>query len=125
MSIETTTVTDTVANTGFSPADDGETGEGVVGKDAIGGSTAGPELAEKWLQRGREKVSQTQLSPEALSIGRVEEIADGIARISGLPEVRLNELLQFESGQSGFTLALDADAISAVILDESTTIEAG
>jgi len=125
MSIERTTVTDTVANTGFSPADDGETGEGVVGKDAIGGSTAGPELAEKWLQRGREKVSRTQLSPEALSIGRVEEIADGIARISGLPEVRLNELLQFESGQSGFTLALDADAISAVILDESTTIEAG
>ncbi|WP_084704739.1 F0F1 ATP synthase subunit alpha [Beijerinckia mobilis] len=125
MSIDTTTVTDTVANTGFSPADDGETGEGVVGKDVIGGDTAGPELAEKWLQRGREKVSQTQLSPEALSIGRVEEIADGIARISGLPEVRLNELLQFESGQSGFTLALDADAISAVILDESTTIEAG
>ncbi|ACB96351.1 F0F1 ATP synthase subunit alpha [Beijerinckia indica] len=81
--------------------------------------------AEEWLARSREKVSQTPLSPEALSIGRVEQIADGIARISGLPEVRLNELLHFEGGQSGFALTLDADAISAVLLDESAAIEAG
>jgi len=115
----------TGANTGKSPGNDTETGDGIVGKDDIGRSNAGQELAEEWLARGREKISQTELSPEAQSIGRVEEIADGIARISGLPEVRLNELLQFEGGQSGFTLALDADAISAVILDESAAIEAG
>ncbi|MDW6024400.1 F0F1 ATP synthase subunit alpha [Mesorhizobium sp. BAC0120] len=81
--------------------------------------------AADWLARSRERLARTELSPEAVSIGRVEQIADGIARISGLPDVRLNELLHFEGGGSGFALALDADAVSAVLLDDQTAIEAG
>ena len=81
--------------------------------------------AEEWLARSRARLSQTELSPEAESVGRVEQIADGIARISGLPEVRLGELLRFQGGQRGFALTLDADAISAVLLDDSATVEAG
>ena len=41
------------------------------------------------------------LAPEALSVGRVEEIADGVALVSGLPEARLGELLRFEGGRLG------------------------
>jgi F-type H+-transporting ATPase subunit alpha len=91
---------------------------------------AGPRPADdaasdRWLAQSRERLSRIALAPEAVSTGRVERVADAIAEISGLPEVRLNELLHFEGGQTGFTLTLDARSISAVILDEAATIEAG
>ncbi len=81
--------------------------------------------AMDWLQRSRDTVARTALAPAGEAIGRVEQIADGIARISGLPDVRLNELLTFEGGRKGFALTLDADTISAVLLDDGTAIEAG
>jgi F-type H+/Na+-transporting ATPase subunit alpha len=77
------------------------------------------------LEQDRKVIARALLAPEALSIGRVERISDGIARISGLPDVRLNELLNFENGGLGFALTLDADAISAVLLDRAKEIEAG
>ncbi|KAB7738394.1 F0F1 ATP synthase subunit alpha [Parvibaculum sedimenti] len=78
-----------------------------------------------WLKRSRERLAKMELSPQAESVGRVEQVADGIAHVSGLPDVRLNELLRFEGGRLGFALALDVDTISAVLLDESVAIEAG
>lgn len=83
------------------------------------------DFAEAWLSRGRQAVAATQLGAVAEVAGRVEQIADGIARISGLPDLRLNELLEFADGGTGFAQALDADAISAVLLDHSTDIHAG
>ncbi|MCS0497044.1 F0F1 ATP synthase subunit alpha [Ancylobacter sp. MQZ15Z-1] len=81
--------------------------------------------AREWLARSRDELAQVTLGPEATSIGRVERVADAIAQVSGLPEVRLNELLHFEGGQTGFALTLDRDSISAVILDAASTVEAG
>ena len=49
-----------------------------------------------WLLRRREALARTALTPQAEAIGRVEEVADGIARVSGLPDVKLSELLEFE-----------------------------
>ena len=78
-----------------------------------------------WLAAEREALSRVRLSPEALSVGRVEEIADGIALVSGLPEARLSELLRFDGGRLGFASSLDPDAISAAILDEADAIIVG
>ncbi len=79
----------------------------------------------EWLQHSRETLARTKLVPQSESVGRVEQIADSIARISGLPDVRLNELLRFEGGRLGFALTLDPEEIGAVILDEGAAIEAG
>ncbi len=80
---------------------------------------------DDWLRAGREAVSRVRLSPEALSVGRVEEIADGVARVSGLPEARLGELLRFEGGRLGYALSLEPEAINAAILDEAEAIGVG
>ena len=53
---------------------------------------------------------------EATQVGRVIEVGDGIARVSGLPDAAVNELLEFESGAVGLALNLDEDSIGAVIL---------
>ena len=58
-------------------------------------------------------------------VGRVVEVGDGIARVSGLPDAAVNEMLQFEGGIVGLALNLDENTIGAVILGESTEIEEG
>ena len=40
-------------------------------------------------------------SLESTQVGRVLEVGDGIARVSGLPDVGVNELLEFEGGTVG------------------------
>src|SRR5271165_5649711 len=85
-----------------------------------------PDAAkDAWLPRSRKTVAQTELAPQAETVGVVERVADGIAFVSGLPEVRLNELLRFDGGRLGFALTLDADAIATVLLDDSDAIESG
>jgi len=58
-------------------------------------------------------------------VGRILEVGDGIARVSGLPDAAVNELLAFEDGTLGLALNLDEDSIGAVVLGESSSIEEG
>src|SRR3954466_12198850 len=64
-------------------------------------------------------------SLEARTVGRVIEIGDGIARVSGLPDAGVNELLEFEDGTVGLALNLDEDSIGAVVLGDVDEIEEG
>ncbi len=56
---------------------------------------------------------------ESKQVGRVLEVGDGIARVSGLPEAAVNELLEFEGGTLGLALNLDEDSIGAVVLGDA------
>ena len=62
---------------------------------------------------------------EARTVGRVAEVGDGIARVSGLPDAAVNELLEFEDGSVGLALNLDEDSIGAVVLGDSSAIQEG
>ena len=64
-------------------------------------------------------------SLEARTVGRVMEVGDGIARVSGLPDAAVNELLEFEDGTVGLALNLDESSIGAVVLGDVDNIEEG
>jgi F-type H+-transporting ATPase subunit alpha len=64
-------------------------------------------------------------SLEARTVGRVAEVGDGIARVSGLPDAAVNELLEFEDGSVGLALNLDEESIGAVVLGDVDRIEEG
>ncbi len=64
-------------------------------------------------------------SLEARTVGRVAEVGDGIARVSGLPDAAVNELLEFEDGSVGLALNLDESSIGAVVLGDVDKIEEG
>jgi F-type H+/Na+-transporting ATPase subunit alpha len=64
-------------------------------------------------------------SLEARTVGRVTEVGDGIARVSGLPDAAVNELLEFEDGTVGLALNLDEGSIGAVVLGDVDAIEEG
>jgi F-type H+/Na+-transporting ATPase subunit alpha len=81
--------------------------------------------AQSWLAGARARLDAALLGPHAEQVGRVEEIGDGIALVSGLPDIRLDELLRFEKGQFGFAQVLERDRIGCVLLDDADGVEAG
>ncbi len=84
-----------------------------------------PDAASDWLARGREALAKAEIGPRIESVGRVESFADGVAFVSGLPQVELNELLRFEHGELGFALSLEEERIGVILLDAGRVIEAG
>ncbi|MEY8099472.1 F0F1 ATP synthase subunit alpha [Falsihalocynthiibacter sp. S25ZX9] len=84
-----------------------------------------PHDTSNWFTTAQNAVQSAPLGPRAEHRGRVEEISDGVAMISGLSDVRLDEVLRFEGGQVGFARVLDPDLIGCVLLDSATNVEAG
>ena len=78
-----------------------------------------------WLAAAQDVVRHATPGPRAEHRGRVEEIGDGVAMISGLRNVRLDEVLRFEGGQVGFARVLDPELIGCVLLDAAINIKAG
>ncbi|MDH3679324.1 MAG: F0F1 ATP synthase subunit alpha [Acidimicrobiia bacterium] len=58
-------------------------------------------------------------------VGTVREVGDGIARVIGLPNASVNEMLRFEDGTIGLALNLDETSIGAVVLGAVDSIEEG
>ncbi len=84
-----------------------------------------PANADLWLETARVALGSVALGPHAEQIGRVEEVGDGVALVSGLANVRLDELLQFEKGQFGYAQVLERDRIGCVVLDDVDGVVAG
>jgi F-type H+/Na+-transporting ATPase subunit alpha len=61
----------------------------------------------------------------AEEVGRIAEVGDGIAHVTGLPNCSVNELLEFESGVMGLALNLDEESIGAVILGAVESLDEG
>ncbi len=52
-------------------------------------------------------------------VGFVETLSHSIAKIKGLPEVRMGEMVMFESGQVGQVMALDSEMVEVLVLSKS------
>lgn len=81
--------------------------------------------ADGWLARQRAALARITPEPSAASIGRIELIADGIAFLSGLPDVALDEVVEIEGGARGFIHSLDDATASIVLLDGDRPVRAG
>ncbi len=62
---------------------------------------------------------------ESVEVGRVLEVGDGIARISGLENIRFSELVQFTNGTPGIAFNLEKDNVGIIIMGEYDTIQEG
>jgi F-type H+-transporting ATPase subunit alpha len=71
----------------------------------------------------KKHVSDFNPAVGAEQVGRVVEVGDGIARVSGLPSAKVNELLEFQDGTLGLAMNLDEETIGAVVLGSVDTIE--
>lgn len=66
---------------------------------------------------------KTEVATE--KVGKVMEIGDGVARISGLSDVMASEMVEFKNGTYGVALNLEEDRIGAMVLGECKEIKEG
>jgi F-type H+/Na+-transporting ATPase subunit alpha len=64
-----------------------------------------------------------QLTPR--EVGRLMNVSTGIAKVSGLPGVGFEELVQFSGGVYGIAFNVDEDEIGVVLLGEYWDLHAG
>jgi F-type H+-transporting ATPase subunit alpha len=73
----------------------------------------------------RRQIETFEAPVQAIDVGTVVEVGDGIARISGLMGAMASELVEFENGVLGIVLNLEVDNIGVIIMGEYTDIEEG
>jgi F-type H+-transporting ATPase subunit alpha len=59
------------------------------------------------------------------NVGVIREVGDGVARIEGLSDAMLNEMIDLGHGLTGLALNLDATEVGVVILGDYTKLEEG
>ena len=59
------------------------------------------------------------------NVGVIRELGDGVARVEGLSDVMLNEMLDLGHGVTGLALSLDDADVGVIILGDDTRLQEG
>ena len=77
------------------------------------------------LQEIEAQISGAKTATAKQNVGTVREIGDGVAKIEGLTDTMLNEMLDFGNGITGLALNLEETEVGAIILGDYTSIKEG
>jgi F-type H+-transporting ATPase subunit alpha len=77
------------------------------------------------LQEIEAQIAGAKIATARQNIGVVREIGDGVAKIEGLTDTMLNEMLDFGDGIIGLALNLEETEVGAIILGDYTKLKEG
>jgi F-type H+-transporting ATPase subunit alpha len=77
------------------------------------------------LEEIETKIAGLKTSTTKSNVGVVRETGDGVARIEGLSDVMLNEMIEFSGGVTGLALNLEETEVGAIVLGDATKIAEG
>ncbi len=77
------------------------------------------------LQELETQIAGLKTATTKSNVGVVRTIGDGVAKIEGLSDVMLNEMIEFPGGVYGLALNLEETEVGAVLLGEFTSITEG
>lgn len=80
------------------------------------------------VEQLKQQISNYKSEIKEQTVGRVVEVGDGIARISGLSDVMMSEMLEFTTKESpvyGVALNLEEDRVGAIILGDYLGVKEG
>src|SRR5438445_722708 len=77
------------------------------------------------LQEIEAQISGVKTSVARQNVGTVREIGDGVAKIEGLTDAMLNEMIDFGNGIVGLALNLEETEVGAIILGDYTAVAEG
>src|ERR671923_551546 len=77
------------------------------------------------LEEIETKIAGLKTSATKSNVGVVRETGDGVARIEGLSDVMLNEMIEFPNGVYGLALNLEETEVGAILLGDNTLVEEG
>src|SRR3954468_16947877 len=71
------------------------------------------------------KIAALKTSTTKSNVGVVRETGDGVARIEGLSDVMLNEMIEFQDGVFGLALNLEETEVGAILMGDTTKVSEG
>src|SRR6185295_8276987 len=77
------------------------------------------------LQEIEAQIAGVKTSAAKQNVGVVREISDGVAKIEGLTDAMLNEMLDFGNGVVGLALNLEETEVGAIILGDYLSVREG
>src|SRR5690349_9145693 len=77
------------------------------------------------LQEIEQQIAGAKAAAAKQTVGMIREIGDGVAKIEGLGDAMLNEMLDFGHGITGLALNLDETEVGAIILGDYTKLQEG
>lgn len=83
------------------------------------------DLISQISQDLQKQIESFQPEAGVRSVGTVLEAGDGIAKVGGLPDVRAQELVQFENGVLGTAFNLESNSVGVIIMGEYGDIVQG
>src|SRR5262249_32852296 len=77
------------------------------------------------LQEIEAQISGVKATAAKQNVGVIREIGDGVAKVEGLADVMLNEMIDLGRGVTGLALDLDETEVGVIILGDYTELEEG
>jgi len=77
------------------------------------------------LQELEAQIAEAKVSPARQNVGVIREIGDGVAKVEGLTDAMLNEMLDLGHGVTGLALDLEETEVGVIVLGDYTKLEEG
>ena len=77
------------------------------------------------LQELEQQIAGITSSVAKTNVGTVRNVGDGVAKVEGLSDVMLNEMIDFGNGVTGMALNLEESEVGVVLLGDYTAIKEG
>jgi len=77
------------------------------------------------LREIESQIAGAKISAAKQNVGVIREIGDGVAKVEGLADVMLNEMLDLGHGITGLALDLDETEVGVIILGDYTHLDEG
>lgn len=82
-------------------------------------------MSSSLLQQIEAKISQASDSITNSNVGVIRSVGDGVARVEGLSNVMLNEMIEFPGGITGIALNLEEREVGVVLLGSDAKLKEG
>ncbi|AEE14233.1 ATP synthase subunit alpha [Thermodesulfobium narugense DSM 14796] len=73
----------------------------------------------------KKQLSNIKAEPESALVGTIISVGDGVARIWGLKDAMMSELLEFPNDVYGIVFNLEEDSVGAIILGDDSKLNEG
>src|ERR1700758_1927336 len=77
------------------------------------------------LQELEAQIAGVKATPAKQNVGVIREIGDGVAKVEGLTDAMLNEMIDLGHGVTGLALNLEESEVGVIILGDYTQLEEG
>jgi F-type H+-transporting ATPase subunit alpha len=77
------------------------------------------------LQEIEAQITGAKVTAARQNVGVIREVGDGVARVEGLSDAMLNEMLDLGHGVTGLALDLDETEVGVVVLGDYTKLQEG